>query len=163
MPETDQSTPPTPRRRRGSISLIRFLVLIPALGMMLSAVTLIMVGAVLVVDAVLGATRGQAGAKDFVLASVEIADMFLLAVVLLIIGIGLYELFIGEVRGLPGWLVFNSLDDLKSQLIGVVVVVLAVFYLGRALHGDDALNMLYLGGGIAAVTAALSLFLRSKH
>ena len=45
----------------------------------------------------------------------------------------------------------------------MVVVVLAVFFLGRALHGDDALNLLYLGGGIAAVTAALSLFLRAKH
>lgn len=43
------------------------------------------------------------------------------------------------------------------------MVVLGVFFLGRALHGDNALNLLYLGGGIAAVTAALSLFLRSKH
>ena len=72
-------------------------------------------------------------------------------------------MFIGELPGLPDWLVFDSLDDLKSQLIGVVVVVLGVFFLGRALHGDDALNLLYLGGGIAAVTASLSLFLRAKH
>jgi branched-subunit amino acid ABC-type transport system permease component len=73
------------------------------------------------------------------------------------------RLFFGQIPGLPEWLVFDSLNTLKNQLIGVVVVVLGVFFLGRALHGDDALTLLYLGGGIAAVTAALSLFLRSKH
>ena len=120
-------------------------------------------GAIEVFNTIVTAFGGHAEAKDYVIAFVEIADVFLLAVVLFIIAIGLYELFIDEIPGLPEWLVFNSLDDLKSQLIGVVVVVLGVFFLGRALHGDDALNLLYLGGGIAAVTAALSLFLRSKH
>ena len=162
MPETDQSTRPA-RRRAGSISLTRFLVLIPALGMLLGAVTLTVVGAIEVGQTILSAFSGHAEAKDYVIAFVEIADVFLLAVVLFIIAIGLYELFIDEIPGLPEWLVFDSLDDLKSQLIGVVAVVLGVFFLGRALHGDTALNLLYLGGGIAAVTAALSLFLRSKH
>lgn len=38
------------------------------------------------------------------IAFVEIADVFLLAVVLFIIAIGLYELFIGEIPGYPsGW------------------------------------------------------------
>lgn len=157
-------TPSRPSRKGGGpVSLTRFIVLVPALGMMIGALTLTVVGAVEVYSTIAGAFTGQTEAKDYVIAFVEIADVFLLAVVLFIISIGLYELFIDEVPGLPKWLVFNSLDDLKSQLIGVVVVVLAVFFLGRALHGDDALNLLYLGGGIAAVTAALSLFLRAKH
>ncbi len=162
MTQSNQPTRST-RRQPGSISLTRFLVLVPALGMMLGALTLTIVGAIEVGSTIMMAFAGHADAKEFVIAFVEIADVFLLAVVLFIIAIGLYELFIDEIPGLPEWLVFNSLDDLKSQLIGVVVVVLGVFFLGRALHGDDALNLLYLGGGIAAVTAALSLFLRSKH
>ncbi len=155
----------SPRKGRGrhSVSLTRFIVLVPALGMLLGAVTLTIVGAIEVYQTVVSAFDGHAEAKDFVIAFVEIADVFLLAVLLFIIAIGLYELFIDEIPGLPEWLVFDSLDDLKSQLIGVVVVVLGVFFLGRALHGDNALNLLYLGGGIAAVTAALSLFLRAKH
>lgn len=132
MPETNQSTRPS-RRRAGAISLTRFLVLIPALGMLLGAVTLTIVGAIEVGETILSAFDGHAEAKDFVIAFVEIADVFLLAVVLFIIAIGLYELFIDEIPGLPAWLVFDSLDDLKSQLIGVVVVVLGVFFLGRAL------------------------------
>lgn len=161
MPETQ--SPSKPDRGRRSVSLTRFIVLVPALGMLLGAVTLTIVGAIEVYQTILSAFDGHSEAKDFVIAFVEIADVFLLAVVLFIIAIGLYELFIDEIPGLPEWLVFDSLDDLKSQLIGVVVVVLGVFFLGRALHGDNALNLLYLGGGIAAVTAALSLFLRAKH
>lgn len=159
-----ESSPQKSRKRDGrNVSLTRFIVLVPAIGMMLGAITLTVVGAIEVFNTTVMAFGGHAEAKEYVIAFVEIADVFLLAVVLFIIAIGLYELFIDEISGLPDWLVFNSLDDLKSQLIGVVVVVLAVFFLGRALHGDDALNLLYLGGGIAAVTAALSLFLRAKH
>lgn len=160
MPEI---SPSRPARRAGPVALTRFIVLIPALGMLLGAVTLTVIGAIEVGQTIVSAFGGDSDAKEFVIAFVEIADVFLLAVVLFIIAIGLYELFIHEIPGLPAWLVFHSLDDLKSQLIGVVVVVLGVFFLGRALHGDDALNLLYLGGGIAAVTAALSLFLRAKH
>lgn len=160
---TDRESRRTRERGPESVSLTRFIVLVPALGMMLGAITLTVVGAIEVYQTIVGAFAGTSDAQEFVIAFVEIADVFLLAVVLFIIAIGLYELFIGEIPGLPEWLVFDSLDDLKSQLIGVVVVVLGVFFLGRALHGDDALNLLYLGGGIAAVTAALSLFLRTKH
>ncbi|MFT4215765.1 MAG: YqhA family protein [Micropruina sp.] len=150
-------------RGRHRVSLTRFIVLVPALGMLLGSITLTTVGAIEVGQTILGAFTGHVDAKEYVISFVEIADVFLLAVVLFIIAIGLYELFIDEIPGLPEWLVFGSLDDLKSQLIGVVVVVLGVFFLGRALHGDDALNLLYLGGGIAAVTGSLSLFLRAKH
>lgn len=161
MTETD--LPPSPdRRKRVGVSVSRFLILVPALGMLLGAVTLTVLGAVEVGRTIGSALQGHSDTKEFVVAFVEVADVFLLAVVLYIIAIGLYELFIGEIPGLPEWLTFHSLDDLKKQLIGVVVVVLAVFFLGRTLHGDNALNLLYLGGGIALVTASLSLFLRSK-
>ncbi|WP_298131817.1 YqhA family protein [Micropruina sp.] len=161
MPETSPST--RPKRQKEGFSLTRFVVLIPALGMLVGAITLTAVGAVEVYQTIAMAFDAHPETQTFVIAFVEIADVFLLAVVLYIIAIGLYELFIGDLPGLPEWLVFHSLDDLKSQLIGVVVVVLGVFFLGRALHGETPLNLLYLGGGIAAVTAALSLFLRAKH
>ncbi len=162
MPATPQ---PSRSRRppRPGFSLTRFVVLVPAVGMLVGAVTLTVVGAIEVFQTIAGAFGEHPDTQTFVIAFVEIADVFLLAVVLFIIAIGLYELFIGEIPGLPDWLVFHSLNDLKSQLIGVVVVVLAVYFLGRALHGESPINLLYLGGGIAAVTASLSLFLRSKH
>lgn len=143
----------------------RFMVVIPAAGLLLGAATLVVVGALWSGTTILeAASHGlHADHKELVVNFVEIADMFLLAIVLYIIALGLYELFIGEIPGLPKWLVFKSLDDLKKQLIGVVVVVLAVFFLGRALHGGDPLDLLYMGGGSALVIGALSLFLRAKH
>lgn len=159
----EDESPRTREFGQRAVSLTRFVVLVPAVGMMLGAITLTVVGAVQVWNTILLAFHGGAEPKDFVIAFVEIADVFLLAIVLFIIAIGLYELFIAEIPGLPDWLVFDSLNTLKNQLIAVVVVVLGVFFLGRALHGDAAVNLMYLGVGIAAVTAALSLFLRSKH
>jgi uncharacterized membrane protein YqhA len=159
------SNPPTrpANPRRGWAALTRFIVLVPAVGMLVGAVTLTVIGAIEVGHTLLRAYAGTTESKEFVIAFVEIADVFLLAVVLYMIAIGLYELFIDDLPGLPEWLVFRSLDDLKKQLIGVVVVVLGVFFLGRTLHGDSAMDLLYLGGGVALVTGSLSLFLRAKH
>lgn len=154
--------------RRGGFAVIaghwsRFIVLVPAFGMLMGAIVLTVVGAIEVGTLIVHAFEGSMTQKEMVIGFVEIADIFLLSVVLYMIALGLYELFIADIPGLPEWLVFNSLDDLKTQLIGVVVVVLAVYFLGRTLHGDSTQNLLYLGGGISLVIAALALFMRSKH
>lgn len=143
----------------------RFMVIIPSVGLLLGSATLVVSGAIWSLTTIwetIGAGL-HADHKELVVNFVEIADMFLLAIVLYIIALGLYELFIGPIPGLPKWLVFKSLDDLKKQLVGVVVVVLAVFFLGRALHGEAPLDLLYMGGGSALVIASLALFLRAKH
>ena len=82
----------------------------------------------------------------------------MLAVVLYIMAVGLYELFIDDNLDLPAWLVIHNLEDLKEKLVGVVIVVLAVFFLGRVIESQEPLEVLYLGVGISAVIAALSYF-----
>ena len=61
-------------------------------------------------------------------------DAILLGTVLLVIGYGLYELFIDEDLEVPLWLQVQDLDDLKSKLIGVVVAIISVIFveIGRA-------------------------------
>ena len=83
--------------------------------------------------------------------------MILISAALLIIGIGLYALFVGRVERLPHWLDITSLDDLKDKLISVIVAVLAVNFFTRVVEwqGD---NILYLGGAIGIVIASLALF-----
>ena len=54
----------------------------------------------------------------------EVIDTFLLATVVLIFAIGLYELFIGELNT-PDWLVIDSLTRLKGKLSDVIILVLA--------------------------------------
>ena len=45
---------------------------------------------------------------------------------------GLYELFIAKAP-LPGWVEIRTLDDLKTKLLGLIVIALAVIFLGAAL------------------------------
>jgi len=93
-------------------------------------------------------------------AFIEVVDVFLLATVLYIIAVGLYELFIGELQ-LPSWLVIKNLDDLKGQLISVVVAVLAVLFLGTIV-GSKNESPLVLGLAISPMIVALTLFLSYK-
>jgi uncharacterized membrane protein YqhA len=45
-------------------------------------------------------------------------------------------LFIDSTLPVPMWLKIDTLDNLKAKLIGVVVTVLAVTFLGSALTWD---------------------------
>ncbi len=90
-------------------------------------------------------------------------DDFLLATVLLIFGLGLYELFISKIEAAHGdqhannILMINSLDDLKDRLGKVILMILIVAFFKNVLHVtfDDPLNILYMGAGIFLVSLAL--------
>jgi len=101
-------------------------------------------------------------AKALVLAAIELVDLFLLATVLFVTAIGLYELFIDDNLALPAWLEIHTLDDLKDKLIGVVIVVLGVLFLGQVISWDGQRDLLGFGAAIALVVAALTYFLGQK-
>ena len=84
-------------------------------------------------------------------------DTVLVATALLVISVSLYELFIGELR-VPDWMLVHNLDELKSKFTFVIVPVIAVKFLQKILRGGDAVEILYFGGGIALVIAALAAF-----
>ena len=69
--------------------------------------------------------------------AVAILDSFILAVILYIFAIALYELFIGELK-LPEWLVIKDLDDLKKKLSSVIALMLAVTFLEHLAEWEDA-------------------------
>lgn len=102
---------------------------------------------------------------------VEIIDGYLLATVLLIFALGLYELFISKIDAaddekLAGnVLVIHSLDDLKSRLAKVILMILIVKFFENAisLTYEDALSLLYLAAGIALIGLALYLTHASEH
>lgn len=96
---------------------------------------------------------------------VEIIDGYLLATVLLIFALGLYELFISKIEqaseshGASKILVIRSLDDLKGRLAKVILMILIVKYFEHALEMqfNDAKDLLYFAGGIAFLGLALYL------
>ncbi|MEE9326281.1 MAG: YqhA family protein [Cocleimonas sp.] len=102
---------------------------------------------------------------DTVTHVVEIIDGYLLATVLLIFSLGLYELFISkieqasETEGASRILVIKNLDDLKSRLAKVILMILIVKYFEHALNMEfkDAKDLLYFAAGIAFLGLALYL------
>ena len=90
---------------------------------------------------------------------IEITDVILLGTVLYIVALGLYQLFIDQNLPLPRWLKVNDLTDLKRDLIGVVVVLLGVSFLGEVVNWEGESDLLPLGAAIALVIAALGFIL----
>jgi len=96
---------------------------------------------------------------------VEIIDGFLLATVLLIFALGLYELFISKIdqasesETQSNVLVINNLDDLKNRLAKVILMILIVKFFEHALQMkfETAVNLLAFAGGIALIGLALYL------
>ena len=90
---------------------------------------------------------------------IEITDIILLGTVLYIVALGLYQLFIDQSLALPRWLKVNDLSDLKRDLIGVVVVLLGVSFLGEVVNWEGQRELLPLGAAVAVVIAALGFIL----
>jgi len=98
---------------------------------------------------------------------VEIIDGYLLATVLLIFALGLYELFISPIdpakredeSTASNVLIINSLDDLKTRLAKVILMILIVRFFEHAISMSFAtpLDLLYLAAGIALIGVALYL------
>ncbi len=102
---------------------------------------------------------------------VGILDGYLLATVLLIFALGLYELFISKIDQAEHSemgsrvLFIKTLDDLKTRLGKVVLMILIVKFFEYALDMKfvNALDLLYFGGGIALIGLALYLTHSGDH
>lgn len=103
---------------------------------------------------------------------IEALDRFLIAVVLIYFGFGLYGLFIRPDQspseiGLPDWLHVDSIGELKQTVAEVIIVILFVLFLSVALktfHTDldeittsTVLRLLLLPVSILLLAAALRL------
>jgi uncharacterized membrane protein YqhA len=96
---------------------------------------------------------------------VEIIDGYLLATVLLIFSLGLYELFISKIdhasdsETSSSVLAINSLDDLKTRLGRVIIMILIVNFFEHAISMDfhGPVDLLALAGGIALIGLTLYL------
>jgi len=102
---------------------------------------------------------------------VEVVDGYLLATVMLIFSLGLYELFISDIDQAHGKnssskiLVIESLDDLKSRLAKVILMILIVtlFKEAMSMKLNTPLDLVYLGASIALVALALYFTHASEH
>jgi len=93
-------------------------------------------------------------------------DGYLFAMILIIFSMGIYELFINKIDPVdkvldsrPSWLQIDSIDELKSSLGKVILMILIVSFFEHSLqiHYEGIKDLLFLGFGILLISAALYL------
>jgi uncharacterized membrane protein YqhA len=141
------------------------MILLAVVGSLMAACTLIVYGFLRVLaviwDLITEHDLTDAREERLSIAFIELIDVFLIGVILLIVALGLYQLFVDEKSTLPTWLRIHTLDELKHRVIGVICVVLGVNFLSNVAEWTGGIDILYLGAAIAVVLAALVLLLRA--
>ena len=89
-------------------------------------------------------------------------DSLLLAIVLYIFSVAIYELFFGKIN-VPDWLIIENLDGLKEKLASVIILILAVTFLEHLVEWKEAKETLMFGLSIAAVLIALVFYMQHKR
>jgi uncharacterized membrane protein YqhA len=148
---------------RRVVTLSRYVVFVAVVAALAASVALILYEAAVVADVIFNAVRQggfqlQSG-KALAVGLIEALDVFLIAIVALVIGLGLHRLFVDEAVPLPRWLEIDDLEDLKGHLVSIVIAVLAVLFLGQAVERASDLDLLRLAAALALMIAALVFFL----
>ena len=115
-------------------------------------------GSIEMIKAVVDSVTGKSYMKVAIVEVLTAVDAILLGTVLLVIGYGLYELFVDTDLEVPVWLEVKDLDDLKSKLIGVVVAIIAVIFVGVFVDTDRAGEVVSYGLGAGALVTGLAIF-----
>ena len=148
------------------LALSRYFTIVAVLGILLASVALLAYEGLVVITALIEATTSGAIssklAKVLAVGLIEAVDVFLIAIVAQMIGLGLYKLFVDTELPLPAWLKLRDLDDLKNNLVSSVIAVLAVLFLREAVGWDGQRDLLRFGGALALIIGALTLYLVAK-
>lgn len=140
------------------LSLGRYLVLLSVLGSLAGSAVVFLWGFVRMALNVYQLLRDPAEAGETLGAHmIAVVDSMLLAVVLYIFAVALYELFIGKVE-VPPWLVIHNLDDLKVKLSSVIILMMAVSFVEHLVTWENALETLLFAAAVALVAAALVFY-----
>jgi uncharacterized membrane protein YqhA len=87
-------------------------------------------------------------------------DLFLIGIVLLIFGFGIYELFVSEIdfanaKFTESTLKIRDLDQLKNKIIKVIIIVLIVKFFEKVLKYSEnfttPMDLLYFGLSILSI------------
>lgn len=140
------------------MSITRYAVFVPALASIIGALLLMAQGSYEMVMAFIDTVSKGSSLKQTIVDVLTAVDAILLGTVLLVIGYGLYELFIDAELDVPLWLRVDDLDDLKSKLIGVVVAIIAVVFVGVFVDSNRKSDVLSYGVGAGALVVGLAVF-----
>ncbi len=150
---------------RNILSRSRYLVILSVLGSLIGSIIVLGYGMVTVVGVLITIFFNRViftteEAKIVAASSIELIDLFLLSTILYIVSLGLYRLFIDAKLPLPGWLIISDLNDLKERILGVIIVLLAISFLGYLVEwhfGDYSIAAMGFGVGLVLFAISYSL------
>ncbi len=152
----------------------RMMILFPVIAGVLSALIMILIGTLDVISSLyelptllFAPHREESGA--IIMHIIRSLDAFLIATVLLIFSIGLYELFISKIsyaerdERSSQILVIHSLDQLKEKVAKVIIMVLIVTFFQESMNFayKSVLDLLYLA--LAIFLISLAVYFTHKH
>lgn len=153
----------------------RLMIFLAVVAAIISAFVLVIIGSIEVYHVLTKAGKLIGGYIDFdtfykysIKNIVTAVDIYLIATVLLIFGIGLYELFISKIDYIEHdhksskILEVHTLDQLKEKLAKVILMVLIVTFFKYAIdfHYENVQNLLMLSFGIFLIS--LSIYMMHK-
>jgi uncharacterized membrane protein YqhA len=161
----------------GGLWRSRFVVILAVIFSMLGAIALFVVASadiwgivVKTVNVFINHEHPEHFHEDLVGTIIGAIDLYLIAVVLLIFSFGIYELFVSKIDEAEGdnsskILQISSLDELKSKLGNVIVMVLIVSFFRQIIHMEftTALEMLYVAISILGLAVSLYFLHKGHH
>ena len=139
----------------------RLVVVVAVVGVLLAAFSLFLLGAWLAIETVWntwwGVVSGSQESTEVIIRFLEVVTVMLKAVFFYLIGVGLYSLFISPLNVTVA-LGVETLNDLETKIISVIIVIMAVRFLERFIQWDAPLEILYNAAALGIVVAALVFF-----
>ena len=120
----------------------RFIVIVAVVLSIISSISLFFIGGWEIIQATIFNnplfSEDVSNSNDLLFKIISSIDLFLIGIVLLIFGFGVYELFISEIdfakdKFADSTLKINSLDQLKNKIIKVIIIVLIVKFFEKVL------------------------------
>ena len=152
---------------------LRYVVILSVILSIISSITLFFIGSWDILQAI--AFKNPlfdstiSNNNDLLFEIISSVDLFLIGIVLLIFGFGVYELFISEIDFAKGkfsdsTLKIKSLDQLKNKIIKVIIIVLIVKFFEKILKlsADFATPNDLLIFGCSILTICVGYFLINR-
>ena len=143
---------------------IRYVTLLAVILSIISSIYLMMLGSWEIIEAIIffnPLIDSSITENNVVLFKIiSSIDLFIIAIVLLIFGFGIYELFVSEIdftnsKFKDSTLIIRDLDQLKNKITKVIIIVLIVKFFEKILKYsesfDSTTDILYFGLSILSI------------
>jgi len=151
----------------------RYITVLAVILSILSAFTLIVIASWDIIEAVIFYNplfdTSISSNNELLFKLISAIDLFLIGIVLLIFGFGIYELFVSEIdfanaKFSESTLKIRDLDQLKNKIIKVIIIVLIVKFFEKVLKFSEnfttPMDILYFGLSILSICVGYYLINR---